>query len=238
MMGTSALGLGVVACAPDVEQASTSTGEEAAQTGPIVPTQNQTSQEALTPDGALGLLREGNRRFVSGSPAQRDLSAQVAATASGQYPFAVILGCIDSRVPVEVVFDQGVGDVFAARVAGNVVNPDLLGSMEFACRLAGANLVLVLGHTSCGAVKGAISQAELGNLTGLVKRIEPAVQAVEGERSVDDEAYVDQVAETNVSLVLEEIRAKSAVLAEMEQAGEISIVGAMYDVATGAVRFL
>jgi len=184
------------------------------------------------------MLREGNARFVGGTPAQRDYSAQVSATAGGQYPFAVVLGCIDSRVPVETVFDQGIGDIFSARVAGNIVNGDLLGSMEFACNLAGSKAVVVLGHTACGAVKGAIAGAELGNLTGLVRKIEPAVAAVEGERDTDNAAYVDQVAEVNVRQVLDQIRADSPVLAGMESDGSIALVGAMYDVSTGQVRFL
>ena len=153
-------------------------------------------------------------------------------------PFAVVLGCIDSRVPIETVFDQGIGDIFAARVAGNIVNTELLGSMEFACQLAGSKLVVVLGHTSCGAVKGSISSARLGNLTQLVQKIEPAVEAIEGERDVDNADYVDAVAEENVRLVIAEIRRDSPVLATMEQESEIRIVGAMYDVSTGAVRFI
>ena len=155
-----------------------------------------------------------------------------------RYPFAVVLGCIDSRVPIETVFDQGIGDIFAARVAGNIVNTELLGSMEFACQLAGAKLVVVLGHTSCGAVKGAISSARLGNLTQLVQKIDPAVEAIEGERDVDNADYVDGVAEENVRMVIAEIRRDSPVLATMEQEREIRIVGGMYDVSTGAVRFI
>lgn len=204
----------------------------------MAPTQTAESQEALTPQAALDMLRDGNRRFVNGTPASRDLMEQVKATAAGQYPFAVVLGCIDSRVPVETVFDQGIGDIFAARVAGNVANEDLLGSMEFACGLAGSKVVVVLGHTSCGAVMGAISNAELGNLTGLLGKIEPAVQSVNGTRDVEDAAYVDRVAEANVRHVLEDVRTRSPVLAQMEAAGDILIVGAMYDVGSGAVRFL
>lgn len=204
----------------------------------MAPTQTAESQEALTPQAALDMLRDGNRRFVNGTPASRDLMEQVKATAAGQYPFAVVLGCIDSRVPVETVFDQGIGDIFAARVAGNVANEDLLGSMEFACGLAGSKVVVVLGHTSCGAVMGAIGNAELGNLTGLLGKIEPAVQSVNGTRDVEDAAYVDRVAEANVRHVLEDVRTRSPVLAQMEAAGDILIVGAMYDVGSGAVRFL
>ncbi|MCG8470166.1 MAG: carbonic anhydrase [Gemmatimonadetes bacterium] len=201
-------------------------------------TRTRTSQAGLTAAGAIELLREGNARFVAGDPARRDLAEQVRTTAAGQYPFAAVLGCIDSRVPMEIVFDQGIGDIFSARVAGNVVNGDVLGSMEFACAVAGSKAVVVLGHTSCGAVKGAIDDVELGNLTALVDKIQPAVTAVEGARDASNRAYVDAVAETHVRLGLDQIRGRSPVLAEMEANGEIAIVGAMYDVATGAVRFL
>ena len=239
VLGASTLGLALTACAPDDAAESSSDSSSMSQTpDPMVPTQTAESQAALTPETALGMLRDGNGRFVDGRRAGRDLAAQVRSTASGQYPFAVVLGCIDSRVPTEVIFDQGIGDIFSARVAGNVVNGDLLGSMEFACRLAGSKAVVVLGHTACGAVKGAISSAELGNLTGLVQKIEPAVAAVDGERDVDNDGYVDAVAETNVRQVLEQIRSESAVLAEMEASGEIAMVGAMYDVSTGQVRWL
>jgi carbonic anhydrase len=199
-------------------------------------TMNAEIQKATTPEAALARLRAGNARFVAGTPIERDLHEQIKETAGGQYPFAILLGCVDSRVPVETVFDQGIGDVFAARVAGNVVNGDLLGSMEFACKLAGSKAVIVLGHTSCGAVKGSIAGARLGNLTGLVKKIEPAIDATEADPEADD--YADKVAETNVRLTLSAIRDQSDTLAEMERDGEIVIVGAMYDVATGAVHFL
>lgn len=237
--GLSAVGLALPACAPAGEAGAADGSATSMQTeNPTAPTQTAESQSSMTPAAALEMLREGNARFVGGTPAQRDLSEQIEATASGQYPFAIILGCVDSRVPIEAVFDQGIGDVFAARVAGNVVGGDVLGSMEFACAVAGSKVVMVLGHTACGAVKGAISRAELGNLTGLVQKIEPAVAAVEGERDDSNSAYVDQVAETNVRMVLDEIRARSEVLAGMEQAGDIMIVGAMYDISTGGVRIL
>ena len=236
-LGLSAAGLALAGCA-----ASRPAAEPAPAEAPVdqafVPAQDAASQAAVTPDAALALLADGNARFVAGTPARRDYGEQIRATAAAQYPFAVVLGCIDSRVPIETVFDQGVGDIFAARVAGNVVNTELLGSMEFACRLAGSKLVVVLGHTSCGAVKGAISSARLGNLTQLVQKIDPAVEAIEGERDVDNAPYVDGVAEENVRMVIAEIRRDSAVLATMEQEGAIRIVGAMYDVSTGAVRFI
>ena len=199
---------------------------------------DQSSQAAVTPRSAIDMLRQGNQRFLDQTPQDRDWSSDIAATAGGQYPFAVVLGCIDSRVPVETVFDQGIGDIFTPRVAGNVVNEDLLGSMEFACKLAGSKAILVLGHTSCGAVKGAIGKARLGNLTALVAKIEPVVEQVAGSVDRDSPGFVDAVAEANVVATIDAIRSGSAVLAEMEQAGDIVIAGGMYDVASGEVRFL
>ncbi len=199
---------------------------------------NSQGQAALTPADCLQFLRDGNERFIRGAPTARSLRAQLKETVAGQYPFAVILGCIDSRGPIETIFDQGIGDVFAVRVAGNVVGQDVLGSMEFACGLAGAKVVLVLGHTSCGAVQGAIARTELGNLTKLVQKIEPAVGATPGDRDANNLAYVDQVAELNVRNVLDEIRERSDVLSEMEQAGKIAMLGAMYNISTGKVRYL
>ena len=236
-LGLSAAGMALAGCSASEPSADPAPADEAADQE-FVPAQDAASQAAVTPDGALALLTDGNARFVAAAPARRDYGDQIRATAAAQYPFAVVLGCIDSRVPVETVFDQGIGDIFAARIAGNIVNTEILGSMEFACRLAGSKLVLVLGHTSCGAVKGAISSARLGNLTQLVQKIEPAVEAIEGERDVDDADYVDGVAEENVRRVIAEIRRESPVLATMEQEGEIRIVGGMYDVSTGAVRFI
>jgi len=201
-------------------------------------TQTQDTQAATTPADALEMLRAGNRRFVEGRLIERPWNEQVEATAGGQYPLAVVLGCIDSRVPVEKVFDQGIGDIFTGRVAGNVVNEDQLGSMEFACKIAGAKAVIVLGHTSCGAVKGAIGNARLGNLTTLVQKIEPTVQRVSAEMDADDPSFTDRVAEAHVSAMVDSIREKSSVLAEMEQNGEIAIQGAMYDISNGEVRFL
>ena len=237
-LGLSAAGLALAGCSASEPAADPAPDEAAVDQEEFVPAQDAASQAAVTPDAALALLADGNARFVAGTPARRDYSDQIRATAAAQYPFAVVLGCIDSRVPIETVFDQGIGDIFAARVAGNVVNTELLGSMEFACRLAGSKLVVVLGHTSCGAVKGAISSARLGNLTQLVQKIEPAVEAVEGERDVDNADYVDGIAEENVRLVIAEIRRDSSVLATMEQEGEIRIVGAIYDVSSGVVRFI
>jgi carbonic anhydrase len=201
------------------------------------------TQARISPNDAIALLEEGNARFVDRKLAVRDLLEQVRDTATGQYPFATILSCIDSRVSAELVFDQGVGDIFSARVAGNVVSEDILGSMEFACKLAGTKVVVVLGHTSCGAVKGACDDARLGNLTALVSKIKPAVEAVSEPkdpkmRNSKNATFVDTVAETNVRMTLDSIRKQSPVLREMEEIGEIRIVGAMYDIATGAVRFM
>lgn len=204
--------------------------------------QTHESQARISPDGAIALLKEGNARFRENKKAERDLMQQVAQTTTGQYPFATILSCIDSRVSAELVFDQGVGDIFSARVAGNIVNEDLLGSMEFACKLAGTKVIVVLGHTSCGAVKGACDNAKLGNLTTLLGKIRPAVLAVKQPedpqmRNSKNLDFVDRVAEMNVNLTLEDIRTKSPVLREMEENGEIRIVGAMYDITTGGVTF-
>ena len=204
-------------------------------------TQTKETQSSINPSKAIELLKEGNARFVENKQASRDLIQQVNQTASGQYPFAVVLSCIDSRIPTEIVFDQGVGDIFNARVAGNFVNEDILGSMEFACKLAGSKAIVVMGHTACGAVKGACDHAELGNLTGMLKKIDPAVNAVEtadGEdRSSQNADFVNRVAQKNVELTIENIKKMSPVLNEMYENGEIDIVGAMYDVASGKVEF-
>lgn len=197
----------------------------------------------MTPKLALKLLKEGNQRFVEQNQTPRDLIEQVKQTTSGQYPFATILSCIDSRVSAELVFDQGVGDIFSARVAGNIVNEDILGSIEFACKLAGTKIIVVLGHTSCGAVKGACDDAKMGNLTVLLSKIKPAVEAIsEPEdpslRNSKNSTFVNAVAEKNVYLTIDNLRQMSPVLAEMEENGEILVVGAMYDIADGKVHFL
>lgn len=200
------------------------------------------TQAAMTPDKALQELKNGNQRFVSGSMANRDLRDQVSDTATGQYPFATVLHCIDSRVSAELLFDQGIGDVFSIRIAGNFVNDDILGSMEFACKLAGTKLLVVLGHTACGAVKGACDHARLGNLTTLINKLEPAVAAVaepadEAKRTSANIDFVNSVAKKNVEMTMDHIRSRSAVLNEMEQKGEIKIVGGMYDIKDGQVTF-
>ena len=183
-------------------------------------------------------LQEGNSRFLTGGHNERNWPADIQATASGQSPYAVILSCMDSRAPVETVFDQGLGDIFTIRIAGNVLNADVLGSMEFGCKLAGARAVLVMGHTSCGAVKGCLSGTRLGSLTGLVKKIEPAAKLAASDLDPEDPGFGDLVAEINVRVVLEQIGSRSPTLREMHQAGEVGLYGAMYDIATGRVRFL
>ncbi len=201
------------------------------------------TQAAISPDNAIKLLKEGNQRFVASKMANRDLLDQVKDTSTGQYPFATVLSCIDSRVSAELIFDQGVGDIFSARVAGNIVNEDVLGSIEFACKLAGTKVLVILGHTSCGAVKGACDDAKLGNLTILLDKIKPAVDAVSepsdtslrNSKNID---FVNEVAVKNVHMTIENTRNMSSVLREMEDNGEIKIVGAMYDINDGKVTFM
>lgn len=200
------------------------------------------TQDQMTPQSALTALKEGNTRFVNGAQADRDLMQQVAQTSTGQYPFATVLSCIDSRVSSEHIFDQGMGDIFSVRIAGNFVNEDILGSMEFACKLAGTKLVVVLGHTACGAVKGACDHARLGNLTALINKIEPAVEAVtepqdESQRTSANIDFVNEVAKKNVLMTIDNIRSSSEVLKDMEDAGAIQIIGGMYDIKTGQVNF-
>ena len=195
------------------------------------------SQAAMTPAAALARLKEGNARFAGGQGIARNLQAKVLATAAGQYPFAAVLSCMDSRAPVEILFDQTIGDLFSLRVAGNVVDSDMLGSLEYAMKVVGSKLILVLGHSHCGAVKGAIDGVELGNLTGLLKKIGPAVlKPIPADKSKDD-AYVARVAAGNVHLSMKEIREESPVLKGMLDAGNIGLVGGMYDVETGKVIF-
>lgn len=201
----------------------------------------QAEQDKLTPDEVLRLLKDGNRRFVSGTLTSRDHSKLVREAANGQFPKAMILSCVDSRIPVEDVFDRGIGDVFVARVAGNFENTDILGSMEFACKVSGAKLVLVLGHEHCGAVKAAIDGVVLGNITRMLENIKPAVESIsgyEGRKSSENPEFVHMVAEKNVRLTIEDVRKRSTILKEMEDAGDIKIVGALYDMDTGEIDFL
>lgn len=210
----------------------------AAPTAP--PARTQAEQSALTPAQALAELRAGNARFVAGTPLVRNLPEEVHSTAKGQYPFAVVLSCLDSRQPVEMVFDQGIGDLFSARVAGNVLNDDILGSMEFACKVSGAKLIAVIGHSNCGAIKGAVDDVNLGNLTGLLSKIKPAIDAVPAEvqpRTSKNYEFVDQVSAANVRLVEQQIRERSPLLRDMLDQGQIVLVGGMYDLTTGKVQF-
>ncbi len=202
----------------------------------------QESQATMTAEKSLQHLKEGNLRFQNNLKANRNLFEQVSDTSKGQYPFATILSCIDSRVSSELIFDQGIGDVFSARIAGNFVNEDILGSMEFACKLAGTKLIVVLGHTACGAVKGACDDAKLGNLTSMLAKIRPAVEAVKSPddpnlRNSSNIEFVNNVAAKNVQLTIDRIVNESDVLAEMQTNGEIKIVGGMYDIHSGAVTF-
>lgn len=203
------------------------------------------SQQAATPDQVVAQLREGNERFVAGNRRNHDseLLAQVEATKGGQAPLAAIVGCIDSRVSPEYAFDQPIGSIFAARLAGNVINAEVLGSLEFACKVAGSKVIMVLGHTACGAVKGACDRVELGNLTKLLSHIQPAVASTmpdldAAERSSANSEFVNAVGIQNIHNALETIRKDSPILAEMESTGEIKLVGANYDVGTGKVEFL
>ena len=191
-------------------------------------------QDSISPDKAVEMLKEGNQRFLDKNVQDRDLHIQVQNTSDGQFPYAVVLSCIDSRVPVELVFDQGVGDIFSARVAGNIINEDILGSIEYACGVAGSKAILVLGHTKCGAVTSACKGVELGNITALLSKVKPAIANVQ-ER--DGEVEVEEVTKANVHQSIKEIREKSSILADLETEGKIKIVGAVYHVEDGRVTY-
>ena len=197
-------------------------------------------QSAISPTMALNLLKDGNKRFVNNLKINRNLLQQANDTSDGQHPFAVILSCIDSRTSAELIFDQGLGDIFSARIAGNIVNEDILGSMEFGCKVAGAKIIVVLGHTKCGAVKGACDNVALGNLTGLIEKIKPAVDqemTTTTNRNSSNSTFVENVAELNVSLSVKNILLKSPILAEMVKNEEITIVGGVHDISSGEVKF-
>ena len=200
----------------------------------------QQEQKVLTPDDVLQVLKQGNQRFVSGTVTSRDHSAQVRDAANGQFPKAIILSCVDSRIPVEDVFDRGIGEVFVARVAGNFENTDILGSMEYATKVSGAKFVLVMGHEDCGAVKSAIDGVKLGNITAMLENIKPAVDTLSGYKGDQTSAnpeFVHLVAEKNVRLTMDRIRERSPILKGMENQSQIKITGAMYDMKTGQVEF-
>jgi carbonic anhydrase len=196
-------------------------------------------RDKMTPDEVIQQMKAGNERFRSGKPQHRDLMSEVKATTKAQYPAAVVFSCIDSRAPAELILDFGIGDIFSGRIAGNVADEDVLGSMEFACKVAGSKVVLVMGHTSCGAIKGVIDGVELGNLTALLSKIRPAVEATRytGERSAKNYAFVDAVARENVLMTIANVRQRSPVLRELESTGSIKIAGSMYNLETGTVEF-
>jgi len=197
-------------------------------------------QAAITPTMALELLKEGNKRFINNLKINRNLLQQANETSDGQHPFAVILSCIDSRTSAELIFDQGLGDVFSVRIAGNIVNEDILGSMEFGCKVAGSKIIVVLGHTRCGAIKGACDHVELGNLTGLLTKIQPAVEeetSTTQNRNSGNADFVENVADINVALTVQAIMESSPILQEMIENGEIGIVGGKHDISTGEVIF-
>ncbi|CQJ05558.1 MULTISPECIES: carbonic anhydrase [Yersinia] len=200
---------------------------------------SQEERDNLTPDQIVNGLKEGNKRFTSGKMQQHDYLAQKQSSADGQYPAAVILSCIDSRAPAEIIFDTGIGEAFNARIAGNVSNDDLLGSLEFACAAAGAKVILVMGHTACGAVRGAIDGVEMGNLTGLLDKIKPAIELTQfdGEKSGKNEKYVDAVAISNVKNTMNDIRKNSEIIKKLEKEGKVKIVGSMYHLNGGKVEF-
>lgn len=197
-------------------------------------------QTAITPLMALDLLKEGNKRFVNNLKVNRNLLQQANETSDGQHPFAVILSCIDSRTSAELIFDQGLGDIFSVRIAGNIVNEDILGSMEFGCKVAGAKIIVVLGHTKCGAVKGACDHVEMGNLTALLTKIRPAVDEetiTKENRTSMNSSFVENVATINVKRTVKAILERSPILKELIEAGQVGIVGGTHDITTGAVTF-
>jgi carbonic anhydrase len=203
-------------------------------------THNKESQSTMTPSMAMEILKDGNKRFVSNLKFNRNLLQQVNETCDGQWPFAIVLSCIDSRTSAELIFDQGLGDIFSVRIAGNIVNEDILGSMEFACKIAGSKFIVVLGHTKCGAVKGACDHVEMGNLTTLLSKLQPAVDeetVTKSDRNSKNSEFVENVATINVRRIVNEVLQRSPILNEMIQSGEIGICGAMYNVETGVVDF-
>lgn len=203
-------------------------------------TQSKETQSHLTPDLAIQILKDGNERFVKNLKANRNLLQQVNETSAGQYPFATILSCIDSRTSAELIFDQGLGDVFSIRIAGNILNEDILGSMEFATKVVGTKLIMVLGHTKCGAIVGACNHVEMGHLTTLLNKIQPAIyneKSTHENRDGSNGTFVQNVTEINVHLTIDRIRRESPIIAELEKTGQIKIIGGLYDVENGKVSF-
>lgn len=203
-------------------------------------TQTKESQEKLTPDEAIQILKEGNERFVKDMRADRKYSKQVIDTSSGQFPFATVLSCMDSRTSAELIFDQGIGDIFSIRVAGNILNDDIIGSMEYATKVVGTKVILVLGHTKCGAVSGACDNVELGHITALLNKIKPAIEkesSFKDNRNSKNGDYVNKVTEINVRMVMERVTEESEIIKEMEEEGKVRIIGGVYDVDSGKVEF-
>jgi carbonic anhydrase len=239
--------LAIYSCQNSPVTTAKETADSASTTKAVLPSPlrekilNAEEQKALTPDTVIQMLKEGNKRFMKNDLTARDHSAMVRNAAPGQYPKAVVLSCLDSRIPVEDIFDKGIGDMFVARVAGNFVNEDILGSMEFGCKVSGSKLILVLGHESCGAIKAAIDNVKLGNITAMLTKISPAVAKSKdfaGDKTSKNNDFVEYVAKNNVLNTIETIKAKSPILKEMADKGEIKIIGAYYDLHTGEVIFL
>ena len=244
ILATSLLTLTILSCNQGEKterQKEVSAEKKTEQTQVVNHVMTKEQQAALTPDAVVQDFIEGNKRFHSGVKTVRDHSEQIRKAVPGQFPKAVVLSCLDSRVPVEDVFDQGLGDIFVGRVAGNFVNEDLLGSMEFACKVAGAKLILVMGHQHCGAVKSAIDDVKLGNITAMLAKIKPAVQMSQdfaGEKTSKNDEFVEHVSENNVKYAMQQIREKSPILKEMENKGEIKIVGTFYRLTDGTLEFV
>lgn len=235
-----AIALLAIGCAPQAEPIAETTPPALATVSTVL---DAAAQQALTPDQVLADLKAGNRRFAEGTLTQRDYLAQAAATATdGQYPKAAILGCVDSRVPPEVIFDQGIGDVFVGRVAGNVEDINLVGSLEFATKVAGSKVIVILGHTSCGAIKGAADGVELGSLTELLKNFDAPIaradEATEGEANSSNKEFLDLAIEENVRQTIADVLAQSEIMSQMVEDGELMIVGGVYDLSTGWVEWL
>ncbi len=239
MAGLLSVGLFTAGCQSSQPQTQTSPTTPTLTYHAGAPTTKE-AQMAMTPAQAVQELKAGNERFVTRHPKVRNPLADVETTATAQYPFAVVLSCLDSRKPIELILDQGIGDIFSARIAGNVVNDDILGSLEFACKVTGSKCIAVIGHSNCGAVKGAIDDVELGNLTGLLAKIKPAAAQVPSDiepRNSKNLVYVDKVAEANVRLAMKEIREHSPILRDMLDKGQIAMVGGVYDLSTGKIHF-
>lgn len=231
----------IIGCSQPKEQTSTETDTTPEIKGLVEDVLTQEQQNALTPDEVIASFKAGNERFMNNDLTARDHSSQVRKSTLAQFPKAIILSCVDSRVPVEDVLDRGIGDIFVARVAGNFVNEDILGSMEFACKVSGSKVIMVMGHEHCGAVKAAIGDVKLGNITAMLTKITPAVAMssdFEGDQTAANEEFVHIVCENNVKNTIAQIRANSPILKEMEDAGEIKIVGSVYDMDNGKVSFL